>query len=60
LSPPKNYDVLEEKIATIIDEEKPAGSYEIDFNASILSSGIYFCKLNSGSFTETKKMILLR
>jgi hypothetical protein len=43
-----------------VDECKPAGSYEVKFNAAELSSGIYFYKLQAGSLVETKKMILLR
>ena len=56
----KIYDVLGNEIASLVNEEKPAGSYEVDFNASFLSSGIYFYKLQAGSFIETKKMVLLR
>jgi hypothetical protein len=56
----KVYDVLGEKIATLVNEEKPAGTYEINFNASALTSGVYFYTLDAGSFIETKKMILLR
>jgi photosystem II stability/assembly factor-like uncharacterized protein len=56
----KVYDVLGNEIATLIDEYKPAGSYEVKFDASQFSSGIYFYKLQLGSFIETKKMILLR
>jgi photosystem II stability/assembly factor-like uncharacterized protein len=56
----KVYDVLGNEIATLVDEYKPAGSYEVDFNANKLSSGVYFYKLQAGSFVETKKMILLR
>jgi hypothetical protein len=56
----KVYDVLGNEVATLVNEEKPAGSYEVDFNAARLSSGIYFYKLQAGSFIETRKMILLR
>lgn len=56
----KVYDVLGNEIAILVNEEKPAGSYEVNFKASKLSSGIYFYKLQAGSFFETKKMILLR
>jgi uncharacterized Ntn-hydrolase superfamily protein len=56
----KVYDVLGNEVATLVNEEKPAGSYEVNFNASKLSSGVYFYKLQAGSFVETKKMILLR
>ncbi|MFN3695315.1 MAG: T9SS type A sorting domain-containing protein [Ignavibacterium sp.] len=56
----KVYDVLGNEVATLVNEERPAGSYEVDFNAAGLSSGIYFYRLQAGSFVETKKMILLR
>jgi carboxypeptidase T len=56
----KVFDVLGKEVETLVNEEKPAGSYEVDFNASQLSSGVYFYKLQTGSFTETKKMILMK
>ncbi len=56
----KVYDVLGNEIATLVDEEKSTGVYEINFNASNLASGIYFYKIQAGNFVETKKMILLR
>ena len=56
----KVYDMLGSEIATLVNEEKPAGVYEINFNASNLASGIYFYKIQAGSFVETKKMILLK
>jgi hypothetical protein len=56
----KVYDVLGNEIATLVNEYKPAGTYEVEFDASNLSSGIYFYKLQAGNFVETKKMILLK
>ena len=56
----KVYDVLGNEIATLVNEEKPAGSYDVKFDASQLSSGIYFYKLKAGSFVGTKKMLLLK
>lgn len=56
----KIYDVLGNEIATLVNEEKPAGSYKMEFNASQLSSGVYFYKLQTGDFLETKNMILLK
>jgi hypothetical protein len=44
----------------LVDEYKPAGKYEVEFNADDLPSGIYFYKLVSGTFIQTKKMILLK
>jgi hypothetical protein len=56
----KVYDVLGNEVATLVDEYKTAGSYEVDFNATRLPSGVYFYKLQSGSFVESKKMIYLK
>jgi hypothetical protein len=56
----KVYDVLGEEVATLVNEEKPAGNYEVNFNVNGLSSGIYFYKMQAGSFAETKKMIFMR
>jgi hypothetical protein len=60
----KVYDVLGNEIATLVNEEKPAGEYEVEFGpgSSIKqpASGIYFYQLKSGSFVETKKMVLLK
>jgi agmatine/peptidylarginine deiminase len=54
----KVYDVLGNEIETLVNEYKPAGSYEVEFNASQFASGIYFYKLQAGSFVQTNKMIL--
>ena len=56
----KVYDVLGREVATLVNEEKPAGSYEMQFTANGLTSGIYFYQLNTGNYSETKKMILLK
>ena len=56
----KVYDVLGKEIATLVNEEKSAGSYEVVFDASKLPSGIYFYTLNAGEFSQTRKMILLK
>jgi len=56
----KIYDVLGNEVATLVNEEKPAGTYEMDFDASALSSGVYSYKIEAGDFVQTKKMILLR
>jgi hypothetical protein len=53
----KVYDVLGKEVATLVNEEKPAGNYEIDFDGTGLPSGIYFYQLKAGNFVETKKMI---
>ena len=54
------YDILGNETATLVNEEKPAGSYSINFNASRLSSGVYFYRMQAGSFVETKKLILMK
>src|SRR5574338_130143 len=56
----KVYDLLGNLVSTLVNEEKPAGNYEINFNASSLTSGIYFYTIQAGSFTDTKKMTLLK
>lgn len=56
----KVFDVLGKEIATLVDEFKPAGNYEVEFNADNLSSGVYFYQLKAGNLVQTKKMILLR
>ncbi len=56
----KVYDVLGNEIATLVNEEHPAGNFEVEFNARGLSSGIYFYKLQAGPFTLTKKLILMK
>ena len=56
----KVFDVLGREVATLVDEFRDAGSYEIEFDAAGLSSGIYYYQLKSVDFVETKKMILLR
>jgi photosystem II stability/assembly factor-like uncharacterized protein len=62
------YDILGNEIETLINEEKPAGTYEVTWYAeglpsrqgSALTSGVYFYQLRAGSFVETKKMLLLK
>ena len=61
----KVYDVLSNEVATLVDEFKSAGMYTVEFNGHSdegqnLSSGIYFYRLQAGSFTETRKMILMK
>ena len=56
----KVYDVLGKEVATLVNEEKPAGSYEVKFDASKLASGIYYYQMRTGEYVETKKMILLK
>ncbi len=54
------FNVLGEKVTDLINKEVEAGSYELNFNASNLSSGVYFYKLEAGNFTSIKKMMLIK
>lgn len=56
----KVYDLLGREIAILINEEKPAGEYEVEFNAANLTSGIYFYQSRAGQYVETKKMVLIK
>ena len=56
----KVYDVLGNEVATLINEYRNAGSYEIDFDASKLSSGVYFYQLKVGEYLQTRKMVLMK
>ena len=56
----KIYDLLGKEVLILVNEEKTAGSYIISFNASNLSSGIYYYKIKAGSFEQVRKMILLK
>jgi predicted outer membrane repeat protein len=56
----KIYDILGNEVVTLVNEEKPAGYYNVQFNAAGLSSGIYFYKLTYGNFSDTKKLVLLK
>jgi hypothetical protein len=56
----KIYDILGNEIATLVNEEKPTGEYEVVFSGTNLPSGIYFYKLTAGKFSDTKKLVLLK
>ncbi len=56
----KIYDVLGKEVATLLNEVKQPGEYALQFDASSISSGVYYYQLRAGSFVQTKKMILLR
>lgn len=56
----KIYDVLGKQVAELVNEIKPAGFYAVDFNASALASGIYFYRIESVDFIETKRMMLIK
>jgi len=54
------YDVLGKEVATLVNKELPPGEYEVEFNATGLPSGVYFYRLTSGDFKDTKKLILMK
>jgi len=54
------FNSIGEDVLTIVDENKEAGSYEVNFNASGFTSGIYYYKLQTNNFVQTKKMILMK
>ena len=56
----KIFNVLGSEIVTLVNDELNAGSYEVDFNASGLNSGVYFYTISTNKFTETRKMILMK
>ncbi len=56
----KVYDVLGNEISTLVNKEQTGGTYKVDFDASKLTSGIYFYQLTSGSFQQIKKMLLIK
>ncbi len=51
---------LGKEVATLINENKPEGNYEVDFNASHLPSGMYIYKIQVGNFSDAKKMLLTK
>lgn len=56
----KVYDILGREVTTLVNEDKIAGKYSLSFDASRLASGIYFYTIKAGSFTQTKKMVLIK
>ncbi len=56
----KVYDVLGREIKTLVNEIKSAGNYSMEFDGSDLSSGVYYYKIESGNFSQVRKMILLK
>ena len=56
----KVYDILGNEVTTLVNEDNPAGYYEVEWDASNFASGVYIYRLTSGKFVSTKKMILLR
>ncbi|HCY43681.1 MAG TPA: hypothetical protein DHV48_20500 [Prolixibacteraceae bacterium] len=55
----KVLDIVGRTVATLVDEQRPQGKYETQFNAGTLPKGIYFSQLKAGEFMQTRKMILV-
>jgi len=56
----KVYDILGEEVVTLVNKPQFAGNYEVSFDGSYLSSGIYLYQIQAGDYSDVKKMILLR
>jgi hypothetical protein len=56
----KVFDVLGNEVATLVNENQPAGTYDVSFNAGDLSSGVYYYTLQAGEFISTKKLMLMK
>ena len=56
----KVYDVLGKEVATLVNENKSAGYYKVDFDASRLTSGVYIYTINANGFVQSKKMLLMK
>ena len=56
----KIYDVLGKEIATLVDGERNAGTYSVNWDASGLPSGVYFYRMKAGDFVDTKKLVLTK
>jgi hypothetical protein len=56
----KIFDVAGKEVMTLVNKSMAVGSYSVDFNGASLSSGVYFYRLESGNFVETKKMMLVK
>jgi len=54
------YDVLGNEVASLVDEQKQSGTFDVNFNASNLSSGVYYYQIKAGEFTSTKKLVLMK
>jgi hypothetical protein len=54
------YNVLGQEIATLVNEELSAGGYGVTFDARDLASGVYYYRLQSGAFSETRRMLLMK
>jgi hypothetical protein len=54
------YDILGREASVLVNEKREAGAYEVKFDGSNLASGVYFYRIQAGSFVQTKRLLLLR
>jgi len=54
------YDVIGREVVTLVNEIRHAGNYNVSFDASNYASGVYFYRMESGDFTDVKKMVLIK
>jgi hypothetical protein len=54
------YDILGREVATLVNERKAGGSYEVSFDGSGLASGVYLYRLTAGPFVQSRKMLLIK
>jgi hypothetical protein len=54
------YDVLGRKVETLVDAEKPPGHYQATFDALRFASGVYFYRLQAGSFVQTRRLLVIK
>ena len=54
------YNVVGNEVATLVNEKQSPGTYQVEFDAGSLTSGVYFYRLTSGNFTDTKRMMLVK
>ena len=56
----KVFDLLGREVSLLVNKEQSAGNYEVEFNGSALTSGIYFYRLQANEYVETKKMVIIK
>jgi hypothetical protein len=54
------YNLLGQKVATLVDKKQPAGSYQVQWDASGFAGGVYYIRIKAGNFVQTRKMIYLK
>jgi hypothetical protein len=56
----KMYDILGREVASLVDEDRPAGYHQVSFDGGRFSSGVYFYRMEAGGFASVKKLLLLK